>query len=62
MRIWQRIWHARAERGFTLLEYCAGAAVIATVVFAGLQLFGTSLSEFFDGLGAWVTARKPPAQ
>lgn len=48
---------ARKERGYTLLEYCAGAAVLAGVVYGGLQFFGSSLAEFFNGLGRWVSSQ-----
>lgn len=47
------------ESGFTLLEYCAGAAVLVAIVYVGLELLGTNLSEFFVGLGQWVSARTP---
>lgn len=47
----------RKERGYTLLEYCAGAAVLAGIVYGGLQFFGTSLAGFFTGLGNWVTSQ-----
>lgn len=47
----------RSERGFTLLEYCAGAAVIAGVVFASLNAFGNNLGGLFTELGNWATRR-----
>jgi len=45
---------SRKEEGFTLLEYCAGAAVLIGIVYAGLSVMGTSLSDFFKGVGTWV--------
>jgi len=47
----------QGERGLSLLEYAAGAAVIASIVFFGMQAFGTSVSGFFTALGGWATAR-----
>lgn len=45
------------ERGYTLLEYCAGAAIIAGVVYGSLNMFGGSLNNFFTGLQGWVNDR-----
>jgi Flp pilus assembly pilin Flp len=45
------------ERGFTLLEYCAGAAVIAGIIFAALQAMGTNLSNYLGAIGNWATRR-----
>lgn len=47
----------REERGFTLLEYCAGAAVIAGIIFAALQTMGTNLSAYLGAIGSWATRR-----
>ena len=47
----------KGERGLSLLEYAAGAAVIATVVFAGMEAFGGGVSGFFQRLTTWVGAR-----
>lgn len=47
----------RREKGFTLLEYCAGAAVIAGVVWIAIGGFGDSLQLMFSNLEGWVTDR-----
>lgn len=47
----------RKQKGYTLLEYCAGAAVLAGIVYGGLQIFGQSLSGFFRILGSWVESQ-----
>jgi hypothetical protein len=47
----------RGSKGFTLLEYCAGAAVIAGMVFASLNTFGTNLGGLLTELGNWATRR-----
>lgn len=45
------------QKGFTLLEYCAGAAVIAGIVYGGLNIMGNQMSGFFTGLGTWIGTR-----
>jgi len=45
------------QRGFSLLEYVAGATVIAAIVFVALNAFGDNLATLFDALGNWVTDR-----
>ena len=49
----------KKDRGFTLLEYCIGAAVLTLVVWVGLNALGTSLSSFLTGLGTWVANKTP---
>lgn len=43
------------DKGFTLLEYAAGAAVIAGVVYTAMSAFGGGLDTFYRGLGEWVS-------
>jgi hypothetical protein len=50
---------SRRQRGFTLLEYCAGAAVLIAVVYVGMEQFGAGLKEYFEALGAWAKSNKP---
>ena len=45
------------ERGFSMLEYAAGAAVIAGVVYVAFNIFGQTLDGFFTRLTQWVTDR-----
>jgi len=47
----------RNEQGFSLLEYVAGATVIAVIVFSALTVFGDSITFLFEELGNWVTDR-----
>ena len=47
----------RKEEGYTLLEYCAGAAVIAGIIFAALQTMGSNLSNYLEAIGSWATRR-----
>lgn len=45
------------EKGYTLLEYTAGAVVIVTAVYAALQTFGVSMSQLLGSLGDWAEQR-----
>ena len=48
---------AQSDRGFALLEYCAGAAIIAGVIWVALSNFGGSLSGMLNSLSSWAQAR-----
>ena len=52
--------HEKRQRGFTLLEYCMGAAVLLGIVFAGLSLFGAGLNDYFGNIGQWLQSRQIP--
>lgn len=45
------------QKGLTLLEYCAGAAVVAVVVFAVLQAMGGKLQTAAENVGQWAVDR-----
>ena len=45
------------NKGFTLLEYAMGAAVIATIVWGAMSVLGQNMSNFFGDLGNWVEER-----
>lgn len=45
------------ELGFTLLEYCAGAAVIAGVIWVAMSTLGNNLGDLLTALGEWATQR-----
>ncbi|MCB0336967.1 MAG: hypothetical protein KDD62_11705 [Bdellovibrionales bacterium] len=47
----------RHEEGYTLLEYCAGAAIMAGVVWGAMQLLGTNLQNFLTTLAGWAADR-----
>ena len=47
----------RRQRGYTLLEYCAGAAVIAGILWTALNALGGNLSGLLNAVGGWATAR-----
>lgn len=43
------------ERGFTLLEYCAGAAAVMVVLFAAMNTFSTNISTFLGKINTKLT-------
>lgn len=47
----------KAERGFTLLEYCAGAVVMLTIVYVAMRGMGTNLADFMSAIGEWAKGR-----
>lgn len=47
----------RGERGFTLLEYCAGAAVILLTVWVAMNAMGGSIAGVLDSITAWANQR-----
>lgn len=49
--------YGKREQGFALLEYCAGAAIVAGIVWGAMQVLGTNLSNFLTALGAWAQDR-----
>lgn len=48
---------AKLQKGFTLLEYCAGAAVLMIIVYIAMRNFGFSIQAFLNSLGQWATDR-----
>jgi Flp pilus assembly pilin Flp len=48
----------KRERGYTLLEYCAGAAIIAGILWTALSNLGTDLTGLLDAVGAWSNSRR----
>ncbi len=47
----------RGERGFSLLEYCAGAAVILVTIWGALTLMGENIEVLLNSIGNWATTR-----
>ena len=46
-----------SEKGYALLEYCAGAAIIAGVIWVALTNLGGSLEQLLASLSDWAIAR-----
>jgi len=52
------IWlYVNREKGYTLLEYCAGAAIITGILWVALNGLGENLSTLLQRVGQWATAR-----
>jgi len=49
--------NGKKEKGYTLLEYVAGAAVIGGILIGALQLFGNGLRTGLGNLGQWATTQ-----
>lgn len=45
------------QRGYTLLEYCAGAAIIAGILWTALNGLGGNLQALLDAVGNWAQTR-----
>ncbi len=45
------------QEGYALLEYCAGAAVVAIVLWAAMQALGSSVSSLLGTISDWALAR-----
>jgi Flp pilus assembly pilin Flp len=45
------------QDGYALLEYCAGAAVVAIVLWAAMQALGASVSSLLGTISDWALAR-----
>lgn len=48
---------SRKQDGFTLLEYCAGAAVLLVVIWGALNLLGKNMETLLGSIGNWATSR-----
>lgn len=49
--------NVQPERGYTLLEYCAGAAIIGGILYLALNALGQDLRDFLAAVGAWAGRR-----
>jgi len=49
--------NTKRESGYTLLEYCAGAAIIGGILYLGLNALGQDLRDFLGAVGAWAGRR-----
>jgi hypothetical protein len=49
---------SKRERGYTLLEYCAGAAIIAGILWTALSNLGGDLTGLLNAVGTWSNSRR----
>jgi hypothetical protein len=47
----------RKQKGYTLLEYCAGAALIAGIIWVALSAMGQNIVVLLNAIGTWATTR-----
>ncbi|MCB9029480.1 MAG: Flp family type IVb pilin [Deltaproteobacteria bacterium] len=45
------------ERGLSLLEYAAGAAILAAVVFVAMGTLGTSIQGLLQAVSGWANTQ-----
>ena len=45
------------QRGYTLLEYAAGATVLLALLYAGLNTMGSGIRDLLGGIGTWASAQ-----
>lgn len=45
------------QKGYTLLEYCAGAAIIAGIIFVALEAMGGNMRGLLESIGSWADRR-----
>ena len=44
----------KQERGYALLEYSAGAAIVATVLWLAMGNLGNGVSGMLNSIGTWA--------
>jgi hypothetical protein len=47
----------RYQKGITLLEYTAGAAVIIGIVWLAMSAMGNNIADVFTSIGNWADSR-----
>jgi len=49
--------NGKKDRGYTLLEYAVGAAVLVGIIVAGLNAMGSGVVNLFNGIGEWASGQ-----
>lgn len=52
----------RKQRGYTLLEYAAGAALLMGILYVGLKAMGTSVENLLGAVGGFADSRAAEIQ
>lgn len=53
-----KIVNSKAKnKGYALLEYSAGAAVVATVLWAAMGSMGNGISSMLNNIGSWAQSQ-----
>ena len=45
----------RDQRGITLLEYCAGAAILLGIIWGAMSLLGTNVNRLLSSVAGWAS-------
>jgi hypothetical protein len=53
----QLIQKIKKQRGYTLLEYAAGAAVLMGLLYLGVQAMGGGIQDLLTSIGEWARSR-----
>jgi hypothetical protein len=48
----------KAEQGYSLLEYAAGAAIIMGILYFSLNAMGTGVKDLMQSVGTWASQQK----
>lgn len=44
----------KKQKGYTLLEYAAGATVLLALLYGGLNAMGNGIQDLLTGIGTWA--------
>lgn len=50
----------KKDEGYTLLEYCIGAAALGVIIFTATQALGSGIQTYLTNLGAWFSGQGMP--
>lgn len=53
-------YNLKKDRGYTLLEYCIGAAALGAIIFAATQALGGGIQAYLTNLGNWFSGQGMP--
>jgi len=48
---------AKKQKGYTLLEYAAGAAVLMGLLYIGVKAMGGGVQDLLEAVGVWARSR-----
>lgn len=47
----------KKQSGYTLLEYAAGAALLVSLLYAGINIMGGGIESLLTGIGNWASSQ-----
>lgn len=45
----------KKQKGYTLLEYSAGAAILMGILYVGVNAMGSGIKDLMTGVGSWAS-------